>query len=50
MRGNWRAEQAARREAKAFRLRLKVAKAQKEPRRGAIKVQSFEIETALWKN
>jgi hypothetical protein len=40
---------AVRHETKAFRWRLEAAKAQKERRRGAIKVQSFEIKMALWK-
>jgi hypothetical protein len=49
MGGNWRAEAAARHQTKAFRLRQEAAKGQKERRRGAIKVQSFEIKMALWK-
>src|SRR5713226_9779859 len=50
MRGNWRAEQAVRRETEAFRWRLEAVRAQKERRRGAIEVQSFESRTVLWKN
>jgi hypothetical protein len=50
MRGNWRAEQSYDARPKTFRWRLEAAKAQKERRRGAIKVQSFEIKPALWKN